>query len=79
MADEKKTYTTYLIFPVYKDAKLKKKVEKWGVKNNGSDHVIKYFATQAEAKAFVKERAERNDRAAITKASKGAHKGQYQK
>lgn len=79
MADEKKNYTTYLIFPVYKDPKAKKSVEKWGVKNNGSDKVIKYFRTQAEAKDFVKERAERNDRAAITKASKGEHKGKYQK
>lgn len=79
--EEKKEYTTYVIFPVYKvkDGKKMKSVEKWGVKNMGSDHVIKYFRTQAEAKEFVAGRAERNNRAAVTKASKGQHKGKFQK
>ncbi|MBQ8142591.1 MAG: DUF2188 domain-containing protein [Bacilli bacterium] len=51
----------------------------WTVQNMGSDKVIKTFKTKAEADAFVKERAERNGKGVVARASKGENKGKFRK
>ncbi len=73
MADEKKSNGgTYLI--------QKRKADgKWEVKVSGGERAIKLFDTKAEAVAFTKERAERNDRGMVARASKGAHSGKFHK
>ncbi len=51
----------------------------WALKYSGGERVIKLFKTQKEALEFTKQRAENNDRAILVRASKGAHKGKFQK
>lgn len=51
----------------------------WALKYIGGERVIKLFKTQKEALEFTKTRAENNDRAIVVRASKGAHKGKFQK
>lgn len=51
----------------------------WALKYSGGEKVIKLFKTQKEALEFTKQRAENNDRAILVRASKGAHKGKFQK
>ena len=73
MADEKKSSGgTYLI-------QKRKSDGKWEVKVTGGERAIKLFDTKAEAVEFTKGRAERNDRAVLARASKGAHSGKFQK
>lgn len=49
----------------------------WALKYSGGEKVIKLFKTQKEALEFTKERAEKNDRAVLVRASKGEHKGKF--
>lgn len=73
MAEEKKnTGGTYII-------QKRKSDGKWEVKVTGGERVIKLFDTKAEALEFTKQRAERNDRSLVTRASKGAHAGKFHK
>ena len=52
---------------------------KWALKYSGGERVIKLFDTKKEALEFTKKRAENNDRGVLVRASKGAHKGKFQK
>ncbi len=72
MADEKKNGGSYIV-------QKRKEDSKWEVIVKGGKKAIKLFDTKAEALAFTKERAERNDRSLVTRASKGAHSGKFQK
>lgn len=73
--EEKKTVSngkTYILSKRKEDGK-------WALKYSGGEKVIKLFDTQAEALEFTKKRADNNDRAILVRASKGAHKGKFQK
>ena len=72
MADEKKGGGTYLV-------QKRKEDGLWTVQNMGSTKVIKTFKTKAEADAFVKDRAERNNKGVVARASKGENKGKFRK
>lgn len=72
MTEEKKNGGTYLV--------QKRKADgKWEVRVKGGEKAIKLFDTKAEADIFVKDRAERNDRGVVFRASKGSHAGKFQK
>ena len=52
---------------------------KWQVFIQGSDKVIKTFATKAEGEAYAKEKASNTGRAILAHNSKGANKGKIKK
>ena len=70
MAEKKNTGGTYIV-------QKRKSDGKWEVKVTGGEKDIKLFDTKAEAVAFTEDRAERNDRGLVTRASKGARSGKF--
>ena len=70
MAEKKNTGGTYIV-------QKRKSDGKWEVKVTGGEKAIKLFDTKAEAVAFTEDRAERNDRGLVTRASKGARSGKF--
>ncbi len=72
MAAEKKNDGTYIV-------QKRKEDNKWEVIVKGGKKAIKLFDTKAEAMEFTKDRAERNDRGLVSRASKGAHSGKFHK
>lgn len=56
----------------------RKEDNKWTVKLEGSDKVIKLFATKEEAMEYTKQMAENQGASVAVHASKGANKGRIQ-